>query len=83
MNTATEEHIALKVREVARDPGALRRLSTGERIAVAFVADDMKLLEYGTVAAAAVRLGERWCAAALNVQRNGVEHYLKNYPETS
>ena len=48
-------------------------LSTGERIAVAFVLDRYDLIQqaWGTMAEAVYRLGPDWTAAALRVQRNG------------
>lgn len=83
MNTATEEAIALKVRDYVRGALNLHVLSTGERIAVALVVNDMSLQDFGTVAQAIKRLGPRWFEAALNVQQRGVDHYLKHYPVTS
>ncbi|MBW4053114.1 MAG: hypothetical protein HIU85_16960 [Proteobacteria bacterium] len=48
-------------------------LSTGERIAVAFVLDRYDLIQRarGAMAEAVHRLRPQWTAAALHVQRNG------------
>ena len=70
---AAERHIRSKVRMVVADETFFGVLSTGERIAVAFVLDRYDLLQraWGTMAEAVHRLGPQWTAAALRVQRNG------------
>lgn len=68
-----ERHIRSKVRMVVADKISFGVLSTGERIAVAFVLDRYDLVQraWGTMAEAAYRLGPEWTTAALRVQRNG------------
>ena len=70
---AAERHIRSKVRMVVADETFFGVLSTGERIAVAFVLDRYDLIQqaWGTMAEAVYRLGPDWTAAALRVQRNG------------
>ena len=68
-----ERHIRSKVRRVVADETFFGVLSTGERIAVAFVLDRYDLLQraWGTIAESVHRLGPEWTEAALRVQRNG------------
>lgn len=68
-----ERHIRSKVRMVVADKTSFGVLSTGERIAVAFVLDRYDLVQraWGTMAEAVHRLGPEWTAATLRVQRNG------------
>jgi hypothetical protein len=70
---AAERHIRSKVRMVVADETSFGVLSTGERIAVAFVLDRYDLVQraWGTMAEAVSRLSPQWTAAALRVQRNG------------
>ena len=66
-------HIRTKVRMVEADEASFGVLSSGEKIAVAFVLDRYDLLQqvWGTMAEAAHRLGPTWTEAALRVQRHG------------
>lgn len=68
-----EAQIRAKVQMVATDETQFGVLSTGERIAVAFVLDRYDLLyrHWGTMLEGADRLGAEWLKAALCVQRNG------------
>lgn len=68
-----ERHIRSKVQMVVADETLFGVLSTGERLAVAFVLDRYDLIQraWGTMAEAVHRLGPEWTAAALRVQRNG------------
>jgi hypothetical protein len=70
---AAESQIRGKVRMVAHDARSFRRLSTGERIAVATVLDRYDLLQdaWGSMLEAVHRLGPEWTEAALRVQRHG------------
>ena len=63
-----------KARMVLADERAVGVLSTGERIAVAFVLDRSDLLprDY-TMLDAFNRLGSEWTEAAVRVQRAGLE----------
>ena len=65
--------IRTKVRMVEADEASFGVLSSGEKIAVAFVLDRYDLLQrvWGTMAEAAHRLGPVWTEAALRVQRHG------------
>lgn len=74
MSANTEAQIRTLVRMVAADESSFGVLSTGEKIAVAFVLDRKDLLDrcgWGTMLAAVDRLGTDWTAAALKVQREG------------
>ena len=68
-----EAQIRSKVRMVQADEARFSVLSTGEKIAVAFVLDRYDLLQrvWGTMAESVNRLGPAWTEAALRVQRNG------------
>ena len=68
-----EAQIRSKVRMVQADEARFSVLSTGEKIAVAFVLDRYDLLQrvWGTMAESVHRLGPAWTEAALRVQRNG------------
>ena len=70
---ATEAQIRAKVRLVANDEPSFGTLSTGERIAVAFVLDRYDLLQdvWGSMLEAVHRLGPDWTQAALRIQRHG------------
>ena len=70
---AAIRQIRAKVHLFLADERRFGVLSTGERIAVAFVLDRYDLLQraWGTMAEAVHRLGPQWTAAALRVQRNG------------
>lgn len=62
-----------KARMVLADEGAIGVLSTGERIAVAFVLDRSDLFPRDCSMLDAIdRLGPEWIAAALRVQRAGL-----------
>lgn len=69
----TIHQIREKVRHVQANERNFGVLSTGEKIAVAFVLDRYDLVKeaWGTMAEAASRLGDDWLEAALYVQRNG------------
>jgi hypothetical protein len=70
----TDAEIRTKVLMVAADESSFGVLSTGERIAVAFVLDRPDLLKFwGTMLDALDRLGPEWTRAALRVQREGWE----------
>ena len=66
-------HIRTKVRMVEADEASFGVLSSGEKIAVAFVLDRYDLLQrvWGTMAESVHRLGPAWTEAALRVQRHG------------
>ena len=68
-----EAQIRAKVRMVEADEARFSVLSTGEKIAVAFVFDRYDLLQrvWGTMAECVHRLGPAWTEAALRVQRHG------------
>lgn len=68
-----EAQIRSKVRMVHADEALFSVLSTGEKIAVAFVLDRYDLLQrvWGTMAESVHRLGPAWTEASLRVQRNG------------
>jgi hypothetical protein len=70
---AAEAQIRAKVRLVANDERSFGTLSTGERIAVAFVLDRYDLLQdvWGSMLEAVHRLGPDWTQAALRIQRHG------------
>ena len=70
---AAEAQIRAKVRLVTHDARSFGTLSTGERIAVAFVLDRCDLLQdvWGSMLEAVHRLGPEWTEAALRVQRHG------------
>ncbi len=70
---AAEAQIRSKVRLVAHDARSFGTLSTGERIAVAFVLDRYDLLQdvWGSMLEAVHRLGPEWTEAALRIQRHG------------
>jgi hypothetical protein len=69
----SEAQIREKVRMVVRDEASFGVLSTGEKIAVAFVLDRPDLVKqaWGTMLEAVHRLGPEWTAAAWRVQRDG------------
>ena len=69
---ATEAQIRSKVQMVLKNETAFGVLSTGEKIAVAFVLDRPDLVQkaWGTMLDAVDRLGLEWTRAALEVQRN-------------
>jgi hypothetical protein len=68
----TIEQIRHKVRVVLADESAFAALSTGEKLAVAFVLERYEWVkDWGTMLEAAHRLGMDWLEAALYVQRNG------------
>lgn len=72
VNHAAVRQIREKVRMVIADRTSFGVLSTGEKVAVAFVLNDAKRVkDYGTMLQAADRLGAEWLQAALYVQRNG------------
>lgn len=68
-----ETQIHAKVRMINADEARFSVLSTGEKIAVAFVLDRYDLLQqvWGTMAESVHRLGPAWTEAALRVQRHG------------
>jgi hypothetical protein len=68
-----EAQIRAKVRMVEADEARFSVLSTGEKIAVAFVLDRYDLLQrvWGTMVESVHRLGPAWTEAALRVQRHG------------
>ncbi len=68
-----EAQIRAKVRMVVAEEALFGVLSTGEKIAVAFVLDRYDLLQraWGAIPESAHRLGPKWTEAALCVQRNG------------
>jgi hypothetical protein len=68
-----EAHIRRNVRRVVAEESNFGLLSTGERIAVAFVLDRHDLLQcaWGSMLNCLERLGPEWTEAALRVQRNG------------
>ena len=68
-----ETQIHAKVRMINADEARFSVLSTGEKIAVAFVLDRYDLLQrvWGTMAEAVHRLGPAWTEAALRVQHHG------------
>ena len=70
---SAEAQIRTKVRMVVADEADIGLLSTGERIAVAFVLNRPDLLEihWGSMLESVERLGIDWTRAALRVQRNG------------
>jgi len=72
---AAEDQIRAKVRMVVADEQSFGVLSTGEKIAVAMVLDRYDLVKeaWGTMLAAADRLGDTWLRASLQVQRDGWE----------
>lgn len=72
---AAEDQIRAKVRMVVADESSFGVLSSGEKIAVAMVLDryDLVKVSWGTMLAAADRLGQTWLRAALQVQRDGWE----------
>ena len=74
MNAAVAQ-IRAKVRTVVAHEPSFGVLSTGEKIAVAFVLDRPDLIKscWGTLLEGADRLGPDWLKAALYVQRNGWE----------
>jgi hypothetical protein len=65
-----QAQILEKARMVAADEASIGVLSTGERIAVAFVLDRRDLLTWGTMLESVDRLGLEWTQAALRVQRD-------------
>jgi hypothetical protein len=69
---ATEAQILSKVRMVLADEATFGVLSSGEKIAVAFVLDRPDLVKdaWGTMLSSIDRLGLQWTRAALEVQRN-------------
>jgi hypothetical protein len=69
------EQIRQKARSVVANERSFGVLSTGEKIAVAFVLDRPDLIKscWGTLLEGADRLGPDWLKAALYVQRNGWE----------
>jgi hypothetical protein len=71
--TAAEDQIRAKVRLVEQAEHSFGTLSTGERIAVAFVLDRYDLLQdaWGSMLEAVDRLGSDWIQAALRIQRHG------------
>lgn len=71
-NQAAVEQIRRKVQSVVADQASFGVLSTGEKIAVAFVLERPDLLKgcWGTMLESAHRLGNDWLEAALYVQRN-------------
>lgn len=63
-----------QARMVQADERAIGVLSTGERIAVAFILDRQDMFPHGySMLDAFVRLGAEWANAALRVQRAGLE----------
>lgn len=74
MSLAAEEQIRAKVRMVVADESSFGVLSTGEKIAVAFVLNRPDLWKFwGSMLDAVDRLGETWLRAAHRVQRDGWE----------
>lgn len=67
---STEEKIFSLAKAVIADESVHGVLSTGERLAVAFVLDRPDLLEAYSMLEAIERLGPEWTRAALFVQRN-------------
>ena len=70
---AAESQIRSKVRMVVADEDNFGVLSSGERIAVAFVLDRPDLVQeaWGSLLEGIHRLGAEWTLAALHVQRDG------------
>jgi hypothetical protein len=75
--SGAEAQIRAKVRMVVSDESLWGVLSTGERVAVAFVLDRPDLLAFwGTMLESVERLGPEWTQAALRVQRDGWERQV-------
>ncbi len=73
-NLETIAKIRNKIRMVAADEASFGMLSTGERVAVAFVLDRFDLIhQWGTMLDGVDRLEPEWLRAAVYVQRNGWE----------
>jgi len=63
-----------KVRMVSAREASFGVLSTGEKIAVAFVLDRFDMIQlWGTMLDGVDRLGAEWLRAAVHVQRHGWE----------
>jgi hypothetical protein len=72
---AAEAQIRAKMQMITADKRSFGVLSTGERIAVAFVLDRYDLVKdtWGSMLEALHRLGPEWAEAALRIQRHGWE----------
>ena len=74
MDSCIDHALRGKARVVLADEAAIGVLSTGERIAVAFILDRADLFPHGyTMLDAFDRLESEWKAAALRVQRTGLQ----------